>query len=244
MKAKAVLLDLDDTLLCNHMERFVPRYMQMLSQAFGALISPERLLEKIMEGMAAMDAGDGKGPCNEEVFRQVFFRAAGQKEAALDAVFKRFYAQDFPQLRAITRPLPEARPLLERLSASGRQVVVATNPVFPRTAVEQRLEWAGIPVKEFPYTLLTTIENMHATKASPDYYREILSLLNLPPRECLMAGDDWERDVKPASAAGIPVYWVTGCGRARETVLSSSDRGPDPDLWRGEGSLGDLLEIL
>ena len=244
MVAKAVLLDLDDTLLCNHMEEFIPRYMRMLSQAFGTLISPERLLAKLMEGMAAMDAGDGEGPSNQEAFRQVFFRAAGQKEADLDAVFTRFYAQDFPQLRSITRPVPEARPLLKRLCAQGIQVVVATNPVFPRTAVEQRLEWAGIPVGEFPYTLVTSIENMHATKASQAYYREILAFLELPPRECLMAGDDWERDMKPAAAAGIPVFWVTGCGRARETVLSSSATAPDPDLWRGEGNLGDFLKMI
>jgi FMN phosphatase YigB (HAD superfamily) len=88
-------------------------------------------------------------------------------------------------------------------------VAIATNPLFPRSPIEQRLEWANIPVTEFDYALVTTYENMHATKANPAYYQEIVARLGNEAKECLMVGDDWERDMMPAATAGLPIYWVT-----------------------------------
>jgi HAD superfamily hydrolase (TIGR01549 family) len=237
-----LLLDLDDTLLCNNMEDFIPAYFRALTDAFVSWISPDRLLELLMLGIEAMDRGDGQGPSNEEAFSSVFYPAVGLSESVLKPVFERFYAEEFPRLRSITRPVTEARPVVELAFSRGWRVVIATHPVFPRSAVEQRLDWAGVPVSDFAYDLVTSIENMHATKASSAYYFEVLAKLGCRPRECLMVGDDWERDMLPAADAGIPVFSIEGCGGSTGTVSFSQEEAIPENLLYGRGTLKDLLD--
>lgn len=57
----------------------------------------------------------------------------------------RFYETEFSQLRAATVMRPAAADLVSTAIDQGCAVVVATNPLFPRTAIEQRLDWAGVP---------------------------------------------------------------------------------------------------
>ena len=45
---KAILFDLDDTLLGNSMETFMPAYFQTLAHSVAHLIPPKRLLSELM----------------------------------------------------------------------------------------------------------------------------------------------------------------------------------------------------
>jgi FMN phosphatase YigB (HAD superfamily) len=214
---KAILFDLDDTLLVNSMETFVPAYFQALTRYVAPLIPPERLISELMSATQVMQTNDGTGPTNEEVFAAAFYPTLGYEPDELKATFEQFYAEEFPNLRPLTQPLPEARPLVKWAFEQGLQVAVATNPLFPRSPIEQRLEWAGVPATEFDYTLVTCYEEMHATKSHPAYYREILTRLGRRPDECLMVGDNWEWDIAQAASAGIPGYWITEPGRVPPT---------------------------
>ncbi len=232
---KAILFDLDDTLLGNSIEAFMPAYSRALSSHVAHLVPPERLLSELMRASRVMMGNDGSGPTNEQVFAAAFYPALGYEREELEPLFERFYAEEFPKLQPLTQRRPEARALVEWAFERGLQVVIATNPLFPRTAIEQRLDWAGVPVTEFDYALVTVYEDMHATKDSPAYYREILEHLGRRPDECLMAGDHWEWDVATPASVGIPAYWVT-------------DPGEEPPADQvtpvGQGRLVDLLAWL
>ncbi|MGA9751427.1 MAG: HAD family hydrolase [Acidobacteriota bacterium] len=205
---KAILLDLDGTLLGNSMEVFVPAYLEALGGFLSNYVPPRRLVTELLNATRVMAANDGTGPTNEEVFASAFYPALGRERSQLEPVIRRFYAEEFPKLRPLTRPVPEAPRLVEWAFDRGLQVAVATNPLFPRTAIEQRLQWAGVGVQQFPYALVTTYEAMHACKPHPAYYTEILSLLGRKPGECLMAGDDWGADVLPSTGLGCRAWWV------------------------------------
>ena len=239
---KAVLFDLDDTLLLNSMDVFIPAYFQALTRYVAHLIPPERLIAELMRGSRAMGANDGTGPTNEQAFDGVFYPALGDEKAELAPTFERFYTEAFPELQSLTQPLPEARPLMEWVFERGLQVAIATNPVFPRTAIEQRLAWAGVPVTEFGYALVTTYDNMHATKAHPAYYREILERLGRQPEECLMVGDDWEMDMAPAASVGVPIYWVTRPGGTLAAIPPPGEGERMGGVLIGQGSLGSLWD--
>ncbi|MGB2908241.1 MAG: HAD family hydrolase [Candidatus Aminicenantaceae bacterium] len=241
---KAILFDLDDTLLINNMASFIPAYFELLSAAFTDRVPAERLSLELIRGIEAMDANDGSGSSNEEAFEEVFYSALSLGRAELQPVFERFYAEEFPKLRSITRPMPGARRVVAQAFSGDRQVVIATNPVFPRVAVEQRLDWAGVSVLDFVFDLVTHIENMHATKARPAYYREILSVLGREPQECLMVGDDWQRDMVPAAQVGIPVFWITGPEDSDSQVAGPQDDPVPEELLTGSGSLEDVLPML
>jgi FMN phosphatase YigB (HAD superfamily) len=231
---RAVLFDLDDTLLGNRMDAFLPAYFQALTRYLDHLIPPERLIDYLMQATKAMDADRTRELTNEEAFASVFYPLLDQERSTVEAAFERFYAEAFPKLRSLTRRRPQAGSLVASALDHGLQVAIATNPMFPRVAVEERLAWAGVPAEDFDYALVTTYENMHATKSHLAYYREILERLDRRPGECLMVGDDWRMDILPASAVGIHVYWIN-----EEDALPA----PDPSLV-GRGTLADLWEEL
>jgi hypothetical protein len=119
-----------------------------------------------------------------------------------------FYEDEYPKLRPLTSPIPEAVRLVEWAFEQGHRVVIATDPVFPLIAVQHRLHWAGLPPEKYPFALVTSYENFHFTKAKISYYPEVLAQLGWPERPVVMVGDNFEREVKPSLAAGLPIFWV------------------------------------
>jgi FMN phosphatase YigB (HAD superfamily) len=101
--------------------------------------------------------------------------------------------------------------------------------------VEARLRWAGLPVSEFDFELVTTYENMHAAKPQPAYYEEILAQIDLAAAETLMVGDDWENDIVPAASVGCYTYWLPMNG---ETVP------PEAAMATEYGSLDDFYSLV
>ena len=228
---KAVLFDLDDTLLGNSMDTFLPAYFGALTRWLEHLVPPERLIGELGRATQAMNAPRHTELTNEEAFASVFYRALDADRSRLESAIERFYAEEFPKLRKLTRKRPEARSLVGWALEEGLQVAVATNPLFPRVAVEERLAWAGVPADEIDYALVTTYENMHATKAHHAYYYEILTRLGRRADECLMVGDSWEMDVVPASSVGIHVYWVSGSVKLTSAEVRLAGCGSLRDLW-------------
>ena len=238
---EAVLFDLDDTLLGNSMDVFLPAYFQTLTNYVDQLVPKQRFMRELMKATDAMNARRDGRSTNEEAFAAAFYPAVGLDRTRLEPVFEQFYAEEFPRLRSLTQKRPEARRLVDWARDTGLQVVVATNPLFPRVAVEQRLEWAGVPVQEFDYALVTTYENMHATKSDVAYYREILARLDREPDECLMVGDSLNMDIAPAMSIGIYGYWVTEAARAPRSGAELVGVGTLQQLWKRVSAQGSLL---
>ncbi len=237
---EAVLFDLDDTLLGNSMDEFLPAYFKEVTCYFDDLVPARDLMSALMRATRAMDANCDEAVTNAEAFASVFYSDLGVDRSQVERAFRRFYAEVFPRLRNLTRRRPEARLLIEWAIAQGLQVAVTTNPMFPREAVEQRLDWAGVPVDDVDYALVTTYEMMHATKSHPAYYLEVLKRLGRLPEECLMVGDSWEMDIVPASSVGIHVYWVAEDGEVPALDVSLAGRGSLASLWETVENHGSL----
>jgi FMN phosphatase YigB (HAD superfamily) len=226
---QAILFDLDDTLLTTTLRTFLPGYFRALTARLGHLVDPKALVDLIMASTTEMAMPHDPGLTNQEVFEAHFFPRIAIPEATLRGLFDEFYAHDFPSLRALTSPRPEARAVVAAAFAHCRDVVIATQPVFPQTAIRQRMEWAG--VADFPFRLVTSYENMHSCKPQPAYYLEIAAILHRQPGECLMVGNDREQDIEPARQAGMATYWV-------------NDETPFGTDYDPRGSLARLTEFL
>ena len=228
----AILFDLDDTLLANPMDTFVPAYFRALTSFMAGELPPRLLIEQLLLATRAMDANRDPARTNEQAFADAFFPGLGRDPDELQPVFERFYRDAFPGLRGMTAPVAGAREAVGWALGGGRQVVIATNPLFPRTAILQRMEWAGLTLDELPIALVTTYENMHATKVRPAYYHEIAERLGRRPAECVMVGDNWTWDVAHSVAAGMAAWWIAAPQAA----------APDPDLEiLGRGTLAEFL---
>ncbi|MEZ4515777.1 MAG: HAD family hydrolase [Chloroflexota bacterium] len=231
---KAILFDLDDTLLGNEVDPFMSGYFGLLSKYAQPLMDPDRFLKKVNSATQSAIQNTNPAQTNADVFWSYFLEGTDWEREPLEQFFVEFYEEEFPQLRSVTSVIPSAAKLVQLSLDLGLQVVVATNPLFPMMAVEQRLEWADVPVADYRYALITAYENMHATKPHPAYYQEILDDIGTKPEEALMVGDDWKNDIVPAGSLGVYTYWVT----------DPNEPLPDDSPLSGRGSMADLYQLI
>ncbi len=217
---RAVLLDLDDTLLQNDMAVFVPRYLDSLGSYADSRHPKQDLIAAVLTSTQAMLSNTDPKLTNREVFWATFEPLTDLSQAANESFFERFYHEAYPSLRAVTSPVAGAQALVEACLSRGLQVVIATNPVYPAAGIVERLRWAGFESDPLPFSLITSYENMHATKPHRAYYREILQRVGCRPAEALMVGNDPDADISPARDEGLNTFLV--CSRTSQVGVTSA----------------------
>ncbi len=222
-----LLLDLDDTLLHNDMETFVPAYLQALSGFMAQHSLPAHFTQALLNATQGMFQNTSPNRTLKETFDQAFYPALNLGERALRPYIEAFYRESFPSLRALTRPRAGATALIQHAHRKGWRIVIATNPIFPRIAIQERLVWAGIAPDSYP---LTSYEEYHFTKPNPAYYAEILGRLGWPNAPLLMVGNDPDLDIRPAAQAGLPTWYVTDTPEETPPTLPADGRGTLEDL--------------
>ena len=227
---KAILFDLDGTLINVDLKKFIPHYMRLLSERFTHIIRPSKFISLLLEASNKIDQNDGR-VINEQIFEQVFFPLNGYSRKDVDPLFDAFYENDFNKLKIYTEAKEDARFVMSKVFERGYDVVIATTPVIPLTAIQQRLDWAG--VGDFNYNFITTIENMSANKPHEKYYTQIFDTLRVKPSECLMIGDE-NKDML-ASKYGCLTYLVPSSNTNLEPTT------PKPTF---QGTLKELVDLL
>lgn len=208
MNIKAVLFDLDGTLLPMDMDLFTKYYFKSLAAKLAGLgYDPATLVDSIWAGTAAMVKNDGS-VLNEEAFWNCFSALLGEHVRNDIPVFDEFYRNEFYNAKNACGYNPAAAQAVKAIKEMGLRVALATNPLFPAIATENRIRWAGLKPEDFEF--YTTYEHAHYCKPNPDYYREILARMNLAPEDCLMVGNDAEEDMI-AQTLGMKVFLLTDC---------------------------------
>lgn len=206
MSIKAVLFDLDGTLLPMDTDVFARTYFSRFGKTLAEYgMNPDVFKKALNAGIVAMRKNDGSAT-NEQLFWRVFkSEAGGITENQMEA-FDYFYDKVFPTVREVCSTEPLARTALDMLRQKGIRTVLATAPVFPETATRQRAGWGNVYFSDFE--LVTTYENARHTKPSLDYYRDIVNFLGVRAQECLMIGNDAYEDMA-AAELGMEVFLVT-----------------------------------
>ena len=203
---KAVLFDLDGTLLPMDQDEFVKAYFRLLAKKLAPYgYEPDKLVKAVWHGTGAMIQNDGSCT-NEVVFWNDFTNIFGEQARSHEPVFAEYYEKDFQQVKNSCGYTPKAAEIVRSLKAAGVRVALATNPVFPAIATESRIRWAGLEPEEFE--LYTTYENIGFCKPNLDYYREILRRMELDAADCLMVGNDVDEDMV-AGQMGMEVFLLT-----------------------------------
>lgn len=228
---KAVLFDLDGTLLPMDMQVFTKAYFKELYISLAKYgVSAERLIEALWAGTAEMVKNDGSCS-NEKRFWDKFLPMTGIVSETISEETNYFYSHEFNKARVVTAPNPLAVEAVAAARRGGRKVILATNPLFPYPAQLSRISWIGLCEDDFE--LITSYESDSYCKPNPKYYLEICKRIGVEPEDCLMIGNDVKEDMLAAAEVGIDGFLVTDC-------MIPADKP-----WNGpRGSFSEMLEML
>lgn len=205
---KAVLFDLDATLLPMDQDLFIKTYFQALVKYMVPHgYDPELTMKAIWTGTMAMIKNDGK-VTNEETFWNTFGTFFNKDVRADEPIFDTFYREKFDSVKECCGYNEKAKKLVDVCKEQGYRVILATNPLFPAIATRKRMKWAGFTPEDFE--LYTTYENSRYCKPNLKYYEEILAKMNLSPEECVMIGNDVSDDMV-TEWLGMKVFLLTDC---------------------------------
>ena len=228
MSIKVVLFDLDGTLLPMDQDEFVKAYFGLLAKKLAPYgYETEKLIPAIWKGTGAMVNNDGK-KSNEEVFWEAFSAIFGEKVKEDLPLFDEFYRNEFVGAKAACGFTGKAAEVIKLLKEKDIRVVLATNPIFPAVATENRMGWAGLSPEDFEF--YTTYESCRFCKPNPKYYEDIVEKLGVDAKKCLMVGNDVEEDMI-AETLGMKVFLLTDCLINKESAdISAYPHGDFEEL--------------
>lgn len=227
---KAVLLDLDDTLISNPLNR-TDQSLDDWNAFFGQMTGRADAGVGLLRAMAAVTQNTNPVARNFDIFLEVVTGAWGVSRERAVEIFRAFYAETYAHLRTRVAPRPSAPVLLDWLRQHNYLVVIATNPLFMAEGLAERMRWGAIPADFSAYAHVTHIENSHFAKPMPHYYEEVLGRLGVASNEAIMVGDDWENDIAAAERAGLNTFWVRPDG---------ASPGVSPAQPDGQGTFHDF----
>ena len=232
---KAILFDLDGTLLPMDEEIFIKDYFARLIKKISPHgYDPDQLVSGIWKATKSMMTNNGE-KLNEYVFWEDFSKTMGEEVLEHMPLFEDFYNNDFDLLSTSCGYNEKAKEVVDKVKSMGYRVVLATNPVFPKAATEKRLKWVGLSPQDFE--LCTTYENSSYCKPNIKYYEHILNEIGCKAEECLMVGNNATEDMI-ASTLGMKVFLLTDCLiNKEEKDISNYPNGSYDDLIKYIDSL-------
>lgn len=231
MSIKAIMFDLDGTLLPMDQDIFIKAYFGGISKKLAFKYDPEKLIKSIWTGTIAMIKNDGTYT-NEEVFWNTFALIYGENVRSDESSFEKYYLEDFDKVSEVCGYNNKAKEVIDLVKSLGYQIILATNPIFPSIATKKRIKWAGLNFDDFE--LVTTYENSSYCKPNLKYYQEIMDKLNLKADECVMIGNDVAEDMI-VNKLGVKTFLLTDC------LINKDNEDISKYL---HGSFEELIEFL
>ena len=232
MSIKAVLFDLDGTLLPMDFDEYLKDYFVRMATKMAANGYDDKLLMKgIYAGMHAMVNNDGSCT-NEQALWNEMVNVFGEKVKEDAPLFDEYYRVEFQEVKNVCGFNPKAAETVRAIKDMGYRVILATNPMYPSIATESRIHWAGLELEDFEH--FTTYEHYSSCKPNIRYYEEVLEKMGLAPEECLMVGNDVEEDMV-AETLGMKVFLLPA------DIINKYNK----DISRyPQGDLDDLLAYI
>jgi len=231
MSLNTILFDLDGTLLPIDDKAFERLYFRALSAKFTDMYTPEEFIALIWSATKTMIL-DTSDKTNEVVFMNALEALVQDRLSLMQDRFLEFYQTDFDQVKEAVIENTEIHAAVALLKQKGYTLVIATNPLFPKLAIEKRISWTGLNREDFSY--VTSFEENHFCKPQPAFYQEILTKIAKEPGECLMVGNDTQEDLI-AGTLGIQTYLITNHAIRKEKGSFSPNH---------EGDYGDFLHFV
>ena len=200
-----ILLDLDGTLLCMDTDVFTDKYFEQLAVKLKDYFTQEELTSILWTSIKHMVMSTDKNQTNEEAFYEKFYQTVNYEKQVLQPLIDEYYEKDFHKLEHICERNNYVIDSIDLLKSKNYKLVVATNPLFPKLAVIDRIRWAGLDKDDFSF--VTSFETMNFCKPNINFYKQVLEVINKDSSQCLMVGNHGEEDMI-AKEIGISTYLI------------------------------------
>jgi len=177
-----IFLDYDGTLVEERSEEFYKLYFKLLSKK--SKLPFEKIYNLVMESVNETLENDDENITLFEKFLEIISHKSSIGKNYWLEFFIDFYQNEFNQIKKVTIPKDN---IIKKIKKTDHQLIFASNPLFPKIAVEKRISFAGLSPNNFIY--ISHMENSHFAKPNPKFFKEILNSLNLDPKNCVMIGD-------------------------------------------------------
>lgn len=245
---KAILFDLDNTLVFMDENKFVLSYASNVASYFNDVMpDPKQFVYHLLEGTKYMVKTQSSEVNIDKFFKYFSPYCKGLTQEEIFNRFLKFYTNEFDNVQNITTSDPISSKIIDSALKKGFEIVIATNPVFPEIATKKRLQWAGLGDYIDQLTLITHGEQFSTTKPSLAYYNQILEKINRKADECLMVGNDMYND-GVASILGMKYYHIISDSWKQGADFLSQETMNYVDVHKisitGKGSLIDFYNLL
>lgn len=188
-----IFFDLDGTLLPLNTEEFTMKYFDALARKLKDYFTPEEVGKVIWSSTAKMIQSDEPHKTNQDVFFEDFFQHVDIDKEVLEPLFDEFYDEEFTYLQEDIKPNETMIESVNILKNKGYNLVIATNPLFPKVAILERVQWAGLDKDDFEF--ITSYETMHYAKPRIGFYQELLEKTGSKGSKTMMVGNDVHEDM-------------------------------------------------
>jgi FMN phosphatase YigB (HAD superfamily) len=238
---KAVLIDLDNTMILFDETAFYKRYMERVIPFFDDLVPAEQFRDRLLRGIRGLLQNNGE-ISNRDFFLDIFCAEYQDRRQPIWERFIQFYRTEYEKIPVDVKIPAGLESLLDQLSIWDLRVVVATNPLFPEIAQHKRLAWAALDPTRFD--LLTHLDNSCFVKPHRGYYLQICDMIGVPPHACLMVGNDAVNDMV-AGTVGMKTFLTTEAGVIDYGAVTKgrSIRGQSYPADHS-GPLADVIELM
>ena len=200
---KAVVFDMDETLLSINLNAFILRYFKDVSSMLADIGRRSRGGTMARLGTILVDLNANRRSGTDNRTNLEFYQEEVERRCGI----------------RLSDPL-----IYEAFTYYDREVlpyknddVINAHASFPQGAIECRMGWGDLA--DAPFELVTHMGNTTRCKPDATYYLEQLQVMGLEPHEVLMVGNDPKRDF-PSPDCGIQTAFV-GQGK------------PSRATWRG-----------
>lgn len=201
---KNIFLDLDGTLITMNQDEFIKLYFSLIGKKMASHgFDVQTIYKALYDGITAMGKGDGSSTCEQLFWKKFNSYFLKSEQDRLTTLFEEFYSEDFDELRAICPPIQEAIDFIKWCKDEGYNIVLATNPLFPRIATLKRIAWGKIDPKDF--LTITTYEDNYFLKPDKRYFARLLKMHHFKAEETIMIGNNVEEDMS-AKSLGMKVF--------------------------------------
>lgn len=203
MKIKAVIFDLDNTLIdFLKMKRDATRAAAYAMVGAGLEVDRDRLAADLFSFYLDYDIE------SDNAFMKYLREKHGNVNYRILAAAVNAYLKE----KALClEPYPNVTKTLEELRRRGLRLAVITDGL--RLKAWMRLNAAGL---DKYFDTVVTFDDTGKRKPAKEPFLKALENLHVKPEECLMVGDWPERDMVGAKAAGMMTCWAKYGSQSRE----------------------------